>query len=177
MTTRTTLDIWIIGKCLKGVPVTPQMMAYCSNGFFRLAMAAILSASAFCYFCSRQRYKSSDERDRSAPLATPVRSINDLSVGRTSSASFLGRANLPNKMQICRHAGGFTRLFVFQTRRVSFPALENKHKNFQNCCPQRTAVIAVKANCWKSRRNHKPFADETAPFFRYEKTSQLEAIE
>ena len=46
MTTRTT-DIWIIVKCLKGISKRTtttsdtQMTAYCSNGFFRLAMAAI----------------------------------------------------------------------------------------------------------------------------------------
>ncbi len=76
MTTRTT-DIWIIVKCVKGTvskrtttASDTQMMAYWSNGFFRLAMAAILRIR-FCYFRSRQRYKSSEER--------PVRPSSDTS--------------------------------------------------------------------------------------------------
>jgi hypothetical protein len=75
-------------------------------------------------------------------------------------------------MQICRRAGGFHLTFFLVPKSVSVfrsqSSAQNKHKHFKIAAlkdlKSGLAVIAVKANCWKSRRNHKPFADETALF-------------
>ena len=176
MTTRTT-DIWIIVKCLKGISKRTtttsdtQMTAYCSNGFFRLAMAAIsphpplFLQPAALQIVGRETIPPL-QRHQSDPSMTCQLAglVCFISRPRQSAKQ---NANLQTR-------GGFHLTFFFSCSKISFPELKTNTNIFffrfeiaaLKDLKSGLAVIAVKANCWKSRRNHKPFADETAPFFR-----------
>ena len=131
MTTRTT-DIWIIVKCLKGISKRTtttsdtQMTAYCSNGFFRLAMAAISPHPPLFLQPAALQIVG---RETIPPLQRH-QSDPSMTCQLASLVCFISRPRQSAKQNAnLQTRGGFhlTFFFVFQN---FVPRAQNKHKHF-----------------------------------------------